>query len=322
MSFFWSTPSECSSGTTSRDPEEISLRPLWQQLDEENTSTPETDNRSVSPSRRNPARTRQRPVSDKSITRLSSVIMVDPIFEYQFRVILIGDSTVGKSSLLRRFTDETFAEVSDPTVGVDFFAKLVKVSDGTAIKLQLWDTAGQERFRSITKSYYRNSVGVLIVYDICNRESFMHIPVWMTEAKRYIEPHKAVFVLVGCKHDLASKDTTGNVREVSEGEAREFAEQNDLNYFETSARTGLHVDDVFSCLSQTIYNKILKGDYRVQDGWDGIKRGYFGGNRYQYGGTSSNHSNRVINPFSSNGDRLLVAEPASDRILPPCCYNC
>ena len=75
--------------------------------------------------------------------------MVDPIFDYQFRLILIGDSTVGKSSLLRYFTDGTFAEVSDPTVGVDFFARLVQVNDGTNIKLQLWDTAGQERFRSV-----------------------------------------------------------------------------------------------------------------------------------------------------------------------------
>ena len=80
---------------------------------------------------------------------------IDPFFEYQFRVILIGDSGVGKSSLLRCFTDGSFFEVSDPTVGVDFFARVLKVADGTPIKLQLWDTAGHERFRSITKSYYR-----------------------------------------------------------------------------------------------------------------------------------------------------------------------
>ena len=150
----------------------------------------------------------------------------------------------------------------------------------------------------------------------------MHVPVWMTEAKRYIEPHKAVFVLVGCKHDLANNDPTGNVREVSEQEAKDFADSNGVTYFETSARTGLHVEDVFSSLSQTIYNKILKGDYRIQDGWDGIKKGYFGGNRYQYGGTSSRNSNRTITHVSSNGDRLLIGEPASDRVLPPCCYNC
>ncbi len=93
--------------------------------------------------------------SDSTDSSDTTTMVVDPIFDYQFRVILIGDSTVGKSSLLKCFTDGAFAEVSDPTVGVDFFARLLRVADGTPIKLQLWDTAGQERFRSITKSYYR-----------------------------------------------------------------------------------------------------------------------------------------------------------------------
>jgi len=313
MSFFWNN--NCSSASSSRGTEEINLSSQRSPRDEENCTTSTTQSRSYYHSRKS---LRKRPDSDKGVKRLDSVIMVDPIFEYQFRVILIGDSTVGKSSLLRRFTDETFAEVSDPTVGVDFFAKLVKMSDGTAIKLQLWDTAGQERFRSITKSYYRNSVGVLVVYDICNRESFSHVPTWMSEAKRHIEPHKAVFVLVGCKYDIAKNDKTGNVREVSIEEAREFAETNGIHHFETSARTGLNVDEVFSCLSQTIYNKILDGDYRIQDGWDGIKKGYFGGNRYQYGGSRSN--NNGTSPLSSNGDQLLMGEPASDRMM--CCYSC
>lgn len=108
---------------------------------------------------------------------------------------------------------------------MDFFARIIELKDGTRIKLQLWDTgnwaiayifsiflttdrlivfhlAGQERFRSITKSYYRNSVGVLLVYDITNHASFEHIPLWMMEAKRHIEPHRPVFALTGCKLDL------------------------------------------------------------------------------------------------------------------------
>ena len=93
--------------------------------------------------------------------------------------------------------------MSDPTVGVDFFARLVNVRGGVRVKLQLWDTAGQERFRSITKSYYRNSVGAVLAYDICNMESYKHIPVWLMEAKRHIEPHQATFLMVGCKKDLA-----------------------------------------------------------------------------------------------------------------------
>ncbi|XP_046398585.1 ras-related protein Rab-39B-like [Ischnura elegans] len=134
--------------------------------------------------------------------------MVDPLFEYQFRLILIGDSTVGKSSLLKYFTEGKFAQVSDPTVGVDFFARLVQVKDGTRIKLQLWDTAGQERFRSITKSYFRNSVGALLVYDITNRKSFENLPAWALEARRHIQPHEPVFAVVGCKVDLAKDDET------------------------------------------------------------------------------------------------------------------
>lgn len=197
--------------------------------------------------------------------------MVEPIFDYQFRLILIGDSTVGKSSLLKYFTDGKFAEISDPTVGVDFFARLIEVRDGTRIKLQLWDTAGQERFRSITKSYYRNSVGVLLVYDICNRASFEHIPLWMMEAKRHIEPHRPVFALVGCKLDLIR---SGAVKEVTEDEVKAFASQHDLYHIETSARTGLNVEEAFAAVTQEVYNRIQSGEYKVEDGWDGIKTGF------------------------------------------------
>ncbi|KOC68385.1 Ras-related protein Rab-39B [Habropoda laboriosa] len=197
--------------------------------------------------------------------------MVEPIFDYQFRLILIGDSTVGKSSLLKYFTDGKFAELSDPTVGVDFFARLIKVEDGTRIKLQLWDTAGQERFRSITKSYYRNSVGALLVYDVCNRASFEHIPQWMMDARRHIEPHCPVFALVGCKLDLV---TNGGRREVSKEEARAFADQHGVHHIETSAKTGVNVEEAFRTVTQEVYNRIQTGEYKVEDGWDGIKTGY------------------------------------------------
>lgn len=120
-------------------------------------------------------------------------------------------------------------QMSDPTVGVDFFARTIQIPNGPRIKLQLWDTAGQERFRwvdlirypskcirliavtfnrSITKSYYRNSVGALLIYDVTKRASFEHIPIWMNDAKRHIEPHRPVFVLVGCKLDLVTEQCT------------------------------------------------------------------------------------------------------------------
>lgn len=197
--------------------------------------------------------------------------MVDPIYDYQFRLILIGDSTVGKSSLLRFFSDGKFAEVSDPTVGVDFFSRLVTVKCGARVKLQLWDTAGQERFRSITKSYYRNSVGAVLAYDVCNQESFKHIPVWLMEAKRHIEPHQATFILVGCKRDLA----VDGRREVSLEQGQALAEYHGIAFMETSAKLGTNVEEAFTVISEEIYNKLETGEYKVEEGWDGIKAGHF-----------------------------------------------
>ena len=230
--------------------------------------------------------------------------MVDPIFDYQFRVILIGDSTVGKSSLLRNFTDGTFAgpEVSDPTVGVDFFARIIRLEDGTNIKLQLWDTAGQERFRSITKSYYRNSVGVLLLYDICNRETFLHIPAWLSEARRHIEPHPARFILVGCKLDLANNDG----REVSEDEARLLSEYHQIPFVETSARMGVRVEEAFAFLTRDIYQRVKSKEYKLQDGWDGVKRGYF---------NNPNSNNLLNSSRRSNQSRLRIGEPMDRK----CC---
>ncbi|KAK2716252.1 hypothetical protein QYM36_010740 [Artemia franciscana] len=157
---------------------------------------------------------------------------------------------------------------SDPTVGVDFFARLVQLTDGTKIKLQLWDTAGQERFRSITRSYYRNSVGVLLAYDICSRESFEHIPQWMSEASQHIEPHSPVFVLIGCKKDKELN------RVVSQEEAQAFADFYGMNFVETSAKHGENVECAFKLLTEEIYSRVQSGEYVVQEGWDGIKAGY------------------------------------------------
>ncbi|KAG7157108.1 ras-related protein Rab-39B-like [Homarus americanus] len=194
--------------------------------------------------------------------------MVEPIFDYQFRLILIGDSTVGKSSLLKYFTDGKFFEISDPTVGVDFFARLIEVRDGTRIKLQLWDTAGQERFRSITRTYYRNSVGALVVFDVCNKKSLEHVPMWIMEAKRHIEPHKSVFILVGTKIDMEDE------REVRKEDAMSLAKFYNISYVETSSMKGINVEEAFRTITQEVYDKIQSGEFKIEDGWDGIKTGF------------------------------------------------
>ncbi|XP_014677168.1 PREDICTED: ras-related protein Rab-39B-like [Priapulus caudatus] len=194
--------------------------------------------------------------------------MVDPIFDYQFRLILLGDSTVGKSSLLKYFCEGKFSEHLDPTVGVDFYTRLAEVRAGVRVKLQLWDTAGQERFRSITRSYYRNSVGALIVYDITNRDSFLHVSDWLREAGEHMEPRKTVFLLIGHKTDMEKE------RQVSEDEGAKLAKFYDVTFFETSARTGENIEAVFQAIATKIYTLLEKGEVGVEEGWEGIKFGF------------------------------------------------
>ncbi|KAJ8276671.1 hypothetical protein COCON_G00084230 [Conger conger] len=193
---------------------------------------------------------------------------MEAIWIYQFRLIVIGDSTVGKSCLLRRFTEGKFTDISDPTVGVDFFARLVEIEPGKRIKLQLWDTAGQERFRSITRSYYRNSVGGLLVFDLTNRRSFEHLKDWLEEAKMHVQPFQIVFLLVGHKCDLAQ------LRQVSREEAEKVALAFGMKYVETSAKDTVNVEESFTILTRDIYERVKSGEINIQEDWEGVKSGF------------------------------------------------
>ncbi|XP_005290021.1 ras-related protein Rab-39A [Chrysemys picta bellii] len=192
------------------------------------------------------------------------------IWIYQFRLIVLGDSTVGKSCLLHRFTEGRFPGPlhCDPTVGVDFFSRLVEIEPGKRVKLQLWDTAGQERFRSITRSYYRNSVGGLLVFDITNRRSFEHVKDWLEEAKMHVQPFQIVFLLVGHKCDLVSQ------RQVTREEAEKLSSTRGMKYIETSAKDATNVEESFTILTRDIYELVKKGEISIQDGWEGVKSGF------------------------------------------------
>ncbi|XP_053187521.1 ras-related protein Rab-39B-like [Scomber japonicus] len=193
---------------------------------------------------------------------------METIWLYQFRLIVIGDSTVGKSCLIRRFTEGRFAQVSDPTVGVDFFSRLVEIEPGKRIKLQIWDTAGQERFRSITRAYYRNSVGGLLLFDITNRRSFLNVHNWLEEAQSHVQPHSIVFLLVGHKYDLEVQ------RQVTQQEAEKLASAYGMRYVETSARDAINVEKAFVDLTKDIFELVRNGDIKIQDGWEGVKSGF------------------------------------------------
>ncbi|XP_030074502.1 ras-related protein Rab-39B [Microcaecilia unicolor] len=190
---------------------------------------------------------------------------MDSLWHYQFRIVLLGDSTVGKSSLLKRYTEGTFLDLINQTVGVDFYVQFLEVEPGIYVKLQFWDTAGQERFRSVTRSYYRNSAGGLLVFDLTNRKSFESVLLWYREVTEWVQPVKMVFLLVGHKNDLEAQ------RQVQREEAETFAATLGISYIETSAKTNSNVEAAFQLLTQEIYQAVSKGHLGSQEDWDGVK---------------------------------------------------
>ena len=173
-------------------------------------------------------------------------------YDYLFKLLLIGNSSVGKSSLLVRFVDDIWEENFVPTIGVDFKLKTLEI-DGKKVKLQIWDTAGQERFKNITASYYRGGNGVLVVYDITDRDSFNNLNSWLIEIEK--NANKNVFkLLIGNKNDLESE------RKVSYNEGKEFADSNGMQFIETSAKTSDKVHDAFKLLTNEIIKNNLNKD--------------------------------------------------------------
>jgi len=165
-------------------------------------------------------------------------------YDYLFKLLLIGDSGVGKSCLLLRFADDTYTESYISTIGVDFKIRTVEL-DGKTIKLQIWDTAGQERFRTITSSYYRGAHGIIVVYDITDAESFNNVKQWLHEIDRYASENVNK-LLVGNKSDLTSK------RAVTFEQGKEFADSLNIEFIETSAKNATNVEKAFLAMSAQI----------------------------------------------------------------------
>lgn len=167
-------------------------------------------------------------------------------YDYAFKVMLIGDSGVGKTCFLIRFKDGAFLAGSFiSTVGIDFRNKTINV-DEKKVKLQIWDTAGQERFRSITHAYYRDAHALLLLYDVSNRGSFENTREWLSEIKEYA-PHDAVVVLLGNKCDATAKE-----RQIKREEGEKLAADYNVAFLETSAKTGMNVDLAFEAASREL----------------------------------------------------------------------
>jgi len=168
--------------------------------------------------------------------------------DFFFKILLIGDSGVGKSCLLLRFADNSWTETHISTIGVDFKIKTLEI-DGKTVKLQIWDTAGQERFRTITSSYYRGAQGIILVYDCTDRESFNNVKQWMGEIDRYA-CENVNKLLVANKCDLVDQ------RQVDTQTGKEFADAYEIPFIETSAKTSFNVDKCFIQMATSIKNRV------------------------------------------------------------------
>lgn len=173
---------------------------------------------------------------------------MNPEYDYLFKLLLIGDSGVGKSCLLLRFADDTYTESYISTIGVDFKIRTIEL-DGKTIKLQIWDTAGQERFRTITSSYYRGAHGIIVVYDVTDQESFNNVKQWLQEIDRYA-CENVNKLLVGNKSDLTTKKV------VDYTTAKEYADSLGIPFLETSAKNATNVEQAFMCMASEIKNRM------------------------------------------------------------------
>merc|ERR1711981_1527196 len=177
---------------------------------------------------------------------------------FQFKLVLLGDSAVGKSSLVLRFVRGQFFEYQESTIGAAFLTQTVALDD-TTVKFEIWDTAGQERYHSLAPMYYRGAAAAVVVYDITNADSFARAKSWVRELQRQGSPN-IVIALAGNKCDLASK------RKVEASEASECAKDNGLFFMETSAKTALNVEELFKAIAK----KLPKDPYREPQEKQGV----------------------------------------------------
>ncbi len=173
--------------------------------------------------------------------------------DYSFKIILIGPGAVGKTSLLNRFVKNSFSDSYKLTLGVDFLVKAVELESGVKSKLNIWDIGGQKRFDFMKRSFYKGAKGCLLVFDLTRAETYIEMREWLSDLHNSVG-EEIPFILVGNKADLIEE--TGEI--VDRGEAQKFAEQSNSLYLETSAKTGLNVEDAFKKLTQIMIDAFKK----------------------------------------------------------------
>lgn len=173
---------------------------------------------------------------------------VTSFFNMNYKIILVGESGVGKTSMNLRYVYNQFNFDTTPTTASDYFSKILNI-DNSKIKLSIWDTAGQECYRAITQNFYRNTNGAMLVYDISKRRTFEQIPYWYNSFTNYAGGNSDC-VLIGNKSDLDDE------RAVSSDEVYEFAEKIGIEYFETSSKSRQNIEEVFYYLANKIHHRL------------------------------------------------------------------
>ncbi|CAN6483521.1 unnamed protein product [Victoria cruziana] len=187
-------------------------------------------------------------------------------YDYLFKLVLVGDSGVGKSNILSRFTRNEFSLDSKSTIGVEFATRTIQV-DGKVIKAQIWDTAGQERYRAITSAYYRGAVGALLVYDITKPSTFENVGRWLKELREHADAN-IVIMLIGNKSDLH------HLRAVSTEDGQNYSQKEVLSFLETSALDATNVDKAFQTILSEIHRIVSRKSLASgQSAGNGIREG-------------------------------------------------
>ena len=162
-----------------------------------------------------------------------------------YKILLLGDCAVGKSCLLLRYCDDSFQEAHLTTIGLDFRLKTINLKDDRKVKIQIWDTAGEDRFRSITRNYYKGAKGILLIFDVTDKETFTHVRDWI-ERIHEESPEGITICLVGNKIDMNES------RVISNEEGKKIADEFKIPYFETSAKSNIGVEEVFTYLVKEV----------------------------------------------------------------------
>ena len=169
-----------------------------------------------------------------------------------YKVLLLGDSTVGKTCFLMKYTDNKFQEAHMSTIGLDYRLKNMILKSGKNVKLQIWDTAGQDRFRAITKNYYKSANGIILIYDVTSLQTYENVKIWINQIKEEASQNVVIHI-AGNKIDMEEE------RKVTTEEGQKLAEEYDLPFKETSAKDGINIDETFSDLAEkidSVYSKL------------------------------------------------------------------